>query len=153
MKLGDPLPSFDGAEWLEGVAARPRAGTPALVHFWSTGCPLCHEGADEVHAWRAAHGESVLDVIAVYAMRPDATTIDADAVRRDARALMRIAWPCAVDRDRRLENAFACPYAPGYFIFDDRGRLRHRQMGNESLAAIGALLDRLTVQASPTREA
>jgi thiol-disulfide isomerase/thioredoxin len=153
MNLGDRLPSFEGVEWLDGIAPALRAGAPALVHFWSTGCPLCHEGAGDVSTWRAKHGPDVLDVIAVYAMRPDATTIDVDSARRDARSIMRIAWPCAIDRERTLERVFSCPYSPGYFIFDAGGVLRHRQMGNDRLDRIAELLDRFVVKASSASEA
>ena len=153
MDLGDRLPSFEGVEWLDGFAPALRDGIPTLVHFWSTGCPLCHEAAVDVIAWRAKHSPDVLDVIAVYAMRPDATTIDAVAARRDARSLMRIAWPCAIDRGRELERAFSCQYSPGYFIFDGDGVLRHRQVGNDRLDRIGELLGRLVVKASSASEA
>ena len=154
MRLGDKVPSFDErVEWLDGVDARPRAVIPLLVHFWSTGCPLCHEGARDVATWRAKYGSDALDVVAVYAMRPDASTVDIDAVRRDARSLMRIAWPCAVDRDRALERAFSCPYSPGYFVFDRAGVLRHRQVGNDRLERIGEILDSLVVKASSESEA
>lgn len=153
MTLGDRLPPFEGVEWLDGVKLDLPPDRPLLVHFWSSGCPLCHEGAQDVAGWHAKHGSDALDVVAVYAMRPDASEVDVDAVRRDARSVMRIEWPCAIDRDRSLERAFACPYAPGYFIFDAAGVLRHRQMGNDALERVGALIDRLTVKASPGRGA
>lgn len=150
MDLGDKLSSFDGVDWLDGIAPT-RDAIPTLVHFWSTGCPLCHEGATFLSVQRTRH-RSALDLIAVYAMRPNASTIDVDAVRRDARSLMHIDYPCAVDRGRALERAFACPFSPGYFIFDRNGELRHRQTGNDGLDRIGALLDRLVVKASPGPE-
>ena len=147
MNLGDTSPPFDDhVEWLYPLEP-PHAGRPLLVHFWSTGCPLCHEGADLVNQWRSRHAKA-LDVIAVFAPRPEATSFDLETVRRDARDLMHIDHPCAVDRHRELQSAFECPFAPGYFVFDADGKLRHRQMGNDALAGVGALIDRLTVKAS-----
>ena len=151
MNLGDTLPAFDdGVEWLDGIAAQPRTGRPLLVHFWSTGCPLCHEGADLVNGWRSTHGAEALDVIAVFAPRPESTSVDLEVVRRDARESMRLRHPCAIDRQRTLQSVFDCPFSPGYFIFDGDGMLRHRQMGNDALATVGAVLDRLIVKASST---
>lgn len=148
MKLGDALPSFsEHVEWLDEIEPRRHTDRPLLVHFWSTGCPLCHEGTDLVNEWRSKHANT-LDVIAVFAPRPESTSLDMAGVRRDARDLMHIAHPCIVDRHRELQTLFECPFAPGYFIFDAHGKLRHRQMGNDGLANIGALVDRLTVKAS-----
>lgn len=149
MKLGDNRPALDDrVEWLDGIEHAPNAGRPLLVHFWSTGCPLCHDGAALVGEWRASHGPDALDVVAIFSPRPEATSIDLDAIRRDARDVMRIEHPCIVDRRRELGTLFDCPYSPGYFVFDGDGKLRHRQLGNDALASIGALLDRLVVKAS-----
>ena len=149
MRLGDALPAFDDrVEWLDRIAPRRHIGRATLVHFWSMGCPLCHEGAEFVNAWRSKHGRT-LDVIAIFAPRPETTSFDSQAVRRDARALMHIDHPCAIDTHRDLQTTFECPFAPGYFVFDGDGKLRHRQIGNDSLASLGALIDRLVVKASP----
>jgi len=63
---------------------------------------------------------------------------------------MRLRHPCAIDRQRTLQSVFDCPFSPGYFVFDGDGKLRHRQMGNDALATVGAVLDRLIVKASST---
>ncbi|HET9341412.1 MAG TPA: TlpA disulfide reductase family protein [Candidatus Eremiobacteraceae bacterium] len=149
MKLGDSAPAFDDrVEWLDGAKAAPRIGLPLLVHFWSHGCPLCHDGAELVNEWRAKLGVEVLDMIAVFSPRPESTSVDVAAVQRDALELMQMNHPCAIDRRGELRAIFECPFSPGYFVFDRDGKLRHRQMGNNALASVGALLDRLTVKAS-----
>ena len=149
MKLGDKIPTFgDRVEWLDWIKAEPRTGRAMLVHFWSHGCPLCHDGAELVNEWRSSYGDDALDIIAVFSPRPESTSVDVEAVRRDARDLMRISHPCAIDRRSELRALFECPFSPGYFVFDGEGRLHHRQMGNGALASVGALLDRLTVKAS-----
>ena len=154
MKLGDNVPAFDDhIEWIDGVKHQPHPGRPLLVHFWSTGCPLCHEGAARIGRWRSKHGADALDVIAVFSPRPESPLVDVDVVRRDARESMMLEGPCAIDRNRELQSVFDCPFAPGYFVFDRDGKLRHRQMGNDALANIGALLDRLAVKASSSEEA
>lgn len=149
MKLGDSAPAFDDRiEWLDSIAAVPRVGRPLLVHFWSHGCPLCHDGAELVNEWRSKHGAEELVTIAVFSPRPESTSVDVEAVRHDARTLMQIRYPCAIDRLGELRETFECPFSPGYFVFDSDLKLRHRQMGNDALASVGLLLDRLTVKAS-----
>ena len=149
MKLGDKAPAFDHrVEWLDGIKAEPRVGRPLLVHFWSDGCPLCHDGAELVNEWRSKYSKDALDTIAVFSPRSESAQLDVEAVRRDARKLMRISYPCAIDRRGELRTIFECPFSPGYFVFDRDGKLRHRQMGNDALASVGVLLDRLTVKAS-----
>ena len=153
MRLGDEAPALDdGVEWLDRIKPHVHARRPSLIHFWSTGCPLCHEGARLVNQLRTVHRDN-LDVIAVFAPRPEATSVDIEAVRRDAQDMMRLNHPCVVDRHRELQTAFECPYAPGYFIFDRDGKLRHRQMGNASLESLIPLIDRLVVKASHSPEA
>lgn len=154
MKLGDSAPAFDDRlEWLDGIKAEPLVGRPLLVHFWSDGCPLCHDGAELVNEWRSKYGNDALDMIAVFSPRPESVALDVAAVRRDARDRMRFKHPCAIDRRGELRQIFECPFSPGYFVFDGDGKLRHRQMGNDALASVGILLDRLTVKASSSSEA
>jgi hypothetical protein len=109
---------------------------------------LCHDGVEMINEWRSKHGDEALDMIAVFTPRPESTSLDVETVRRDARELMRIHHPCAIDRRGELRAIFECPYSPGYFVFDAEGKLRHRQIGNDALASVGMLLDRLAVKAS-----
>jgi len=153
MKLGDPLPSFDGATGWIGPEPTPpseMSGTPVLVQFWSTRCPLCHEGARAIARWRERF--PYLAVVAVYQVRPD-ETLDAAVVDRDARTSMNIGYPCAIDGAGVLVGRFDSAFAPGYYVFDAEHRLRHRQMGNEGLDVVESLLERFFVKASPKREA
>ena len=151
MKLGDPLPRLDGAtHWLNGgdaavtqVVADFRA--PLLVHFWSTACPLCHEGVQSIASWRApAHGR--LAVLAVYQIK-DEETVDLARVTTEA-ARMGIEYPCAIDEAGTLAERFDSEFAPGYYLFDRDRVLRHRQMGSAGLDRVGALIERLSVKAS-----
>ena len=148
MKLGDALPSFDDvANWLGVRPDRVVAdGRPLLVHFWSTRCPLCHEGAESISRWRLRFAPQGLATIAVY--QPRATeTIDLAGVERDARSAMHIKYPCAVDASGVLAARFNSEYPPGYYLFDRNGELRHRQMGNAKLHRLEALIERLLIKA------
>jgi|SRR5579863_7134901 len=159
MLLGDALPLFDpGVRWLDDRRPAVATGVPVLVHFWSTGCPLCHEGAAHIAAWRSRFGSS-LTTVAIFQLRsgvagPDGvSTVTEDVMRPQARGVVAPGEACAIDVDRRLEKRFENPFAPGYFVFDERHRLRHRQMGNDGISDVESLLERLVVQASRGGEA
>jgi len=126
------------------------AGHPVLVHFWSTGCPLCHEGARDIARWRERYPSLV--IVAAFQPRED-EPFDPAAVERDASESMGIGYPCAIDTQGVLARRFDSAYPPGYYVFDDEHRLRHRQMGNARLDVVEALLERLAVKASPERGA
>jgi hypothetical protein len=148
MKLGYVLPTFDdGVDWLDAKPSPADAqDAVTLVHFWSSRCPLCHEGAHEIARWRRRFGDR-LRVIAFYQPRPDESASAAD-VRHDARDHMAIDYPCAFDESGEVARRFDSEFAPSYFLFDRSGRLRHRQMGNAELASVAALIERLSVKAS-----
>jgi len=152
MRLSDPLPTFDGASgWLGAKPVpSPSPTSPLLVHFWSTRCPLCHEGPHSIARWRVRFPG--LTVVAVYQMRAD-ETLDAAVVERDARESMAIDYPCAVDGSGVLARRFDSAFAPSYYVFDAEHRLRHRQMGNAHLEVIETILERFLVKASHEREA
>jgi thiol-disulfide isomerase/thioredoxin len=144
MNLGDRLPSFDGATaWFNSQPSTgDLAGHVVLVHFWSGGCPLCHEAVVDIDRWRACFAARGLITLSVYQPRPN-ETIDIACAERDARTLMRIGYPCAVDGTGELASRFDSIYAPGYYVFDRANALRHRQMGNGRLDGIDELLGRL----------
>jgi thiol-disulfide isomerase/thioredoxin len=135
-------PLLGATHWLwKKPADSDLAGRPVLVHFWSSGCPLCHEGMATIARWRTSFEARGLITVAVYQPRSDGV-VDEKRVRDEAASMMRIGYACALDGDRRLEAAFKNPFSPGYYFFDARHRLRHRQMGNEGLGRLEELLDR-----------
>jgi len=112
-----------------------------LVHFWSTGCPLCHEAVGIIDRWRDRFGERGLALIAVCQPKVN-EAFDVRLARREAREEMRIDHPCALDVDGALARAFGSEFAPSYFVFDGTRVLRHRQTGNARLTAVEECLDR-----------
>lgn len=148
MKLGDHLPSLaDATAWLNGP---PKPGelsdAPVLLHFWSSDCPLCHEGAHAIARWRLRFAGSGLVTIAIYQLRPD-QILDASAAEFEARELMHLDHPCALDGSGAIARRFDSTYPPGYYLFDRSHELRHRQMGNAELERLEAIIDRLAVKA------
>jgi AhpC/TSA family protein len=154
MKLGDRLPSLEGAStWLNGTPDVSLInGHPLLVHFWSRGCPLCHEGVRELEKMRRRFSSRGLVSLAAFQPRPD-EQFDAAAAERDARELMNIDYSCALDASGTLARRFESVFAPGYYLFDPEHRLRHRQMGNAHLERIEELIERILVKAYHPNEA
>src|SRR4029077_3995431 len=120
--------------------------------FWSRSCPLCHEGITELEKLRVRFSSLGLLILAVFQLRPD-ETFDAAAAERDARELMHLDYPCALDASGVLARRFESTYAPGYYLFDREHRLRHRQMGNAHLSRLEGLVERTLVKASHPNEA
>jgi Redoxin len=141
MKIGDALPDLSALDirWLDGLTPPDLAGRAVLIHCWSSGCALCHEGVADIRRWRERYERLGLTVVAVWQPR-NGETVDIDDVSRDARTSMRIDYSCAIDAGGSLVARFGNTYAPGYFVFDRAHALRHRQMGNGGFDRIDELL-------------
>lgn len=143
LKIGDPIPPFDiGTRWVGDASCDASASDrPVLVHFWTTGCPLCHEGARTIARLRKRFAATGLIAIAVFQPRLEEQP-ELARVENDARSLMGIDYPCAFDVDRALERAFGSEYTPTYWFFDFDAvhRLRHRHMGNAGFAMLETVM-------------
>ena len=111
-----------------------------LVHFFSSGCPLCREGMPAVRRLRATFGGDSLAVVGAFQPRPDANATVAEA-ERECDELACSAHACALDIDGVLAARFGNQWAPAYYVFDRGHRLRHYQMGNWNLDAIAAIIE------------
>jgi thiol-disulfide isomerase/thioredoxin len=141
-QLNSSLPSLDGvAHWRNAPAPREGelAGKPVLVHFFSSGCPLCHEGMPAVRRLHTAYSPTGLVVVGAYQPRQDTVTSLADA-ERECDLHVGPAHPCAMDVDGILATRFGNEWPPAYYIYDRGHRLRHYQMGNWNLEALGAII-------------
>jgi thiol-disulfide isomerase/thioredoxin len=141
-RINSPLPSLDGvAAWR---SARPSAGelagNPVLVHFFSSGCALCHDGMPLVAEWRAHFAPRGLVVIAVYQPRSDIESTLAD-IGRECAAIVGSAHACAVDIRGVLAARFGNEWPPAYYVYDRSHRLRHFQMGNWHIERMAAVIE------------
>jgi hypothetical protein len=147
MRIGTPLPSFEGAtEWISGSAAEATEATkgqPTLVHFWSVSCGMCKENLPRVAEWREGKRAQGLRVIGVHMPRYEADT-DVQTVR-DAVATYNINEPVAVDNDHKLKDAFLNDkgYVPAYYLFNAAGELKAFAAGEHGLDMVKSALDRI----------
>jgi thiol-disulfide isomerase/thioredoxin len=142
--LGSLLPSFDGVpRWPVGGAPAENdlAGKAALVHFFSSGCPLCTEGMPVVHRVREAFAPSDLVVIGVFQPRNEHKATEADA-ENVVDNVVHGAHRCALDLEGVLTARFGHQWAPSYYVFDRAHRLRHFQEGNWNLDALHEIIQR-----------
>lgn len=143
-ELGSLLPSFDGVpRWRGGEKPSDAelAGKAVLVHFFSSGCPLCSEGMPVVHRLREAFGASGLIVVGAYQPRPDSTATEAEAEATCDR-IVHGGHRCASDAGGVLATRFGHRFAPAYYVFDRAHRLRHFQEGNWNLDALEDVIER-----------
>lgn len=142
-KLGSLLPSLDGVPRWRGAAPIEvdLADKPVLVHFFSSGCPLCSEGMQAVHRVREAFETMGLVVIGTYQARPDTNATDAEA-DQICDQLVRGAHRCAADSGGVLAARFGHRWAPAYYVYDRIHRLRHFQEGNWKLDALDEIIKR-----------
>jgi thiol-disulfide isomerase/thioredoxin len=140
--LNSPLPSFDGvSHWRNGPAPTKiqLAGKPVLLHFFSSGCPLCHEGMPVVRRIHAAYASRGLIVIGAYQPRQNVKASLADA-ERECDLHIGPTHACALDADGTLAERFGNEWSPAYCVYDRSNRLRHYQMGNWNLKALDAII-------------
>ena len=156
MRLGTPLPSFDGAtEWIRGSAQEVEAeakGHLTLVHFWAVSCGICKDNMPRVQELRDSLKERGLRVIAVHMPRYEADT-DMQAVR-EAIEKFNITELCAVDNEHKLKEVFQNEHGwvPAYYLFNAEGQLKGFAAGEKGLDMIVPTVNRL-VQASQAQEA
>lgn len=113
LKVGSPLPSFDGATlWLNGIACREDlVGAPVLVQFWAMSCPICKMNMPRVHEWKRQYASMGVQFISVHMPRMPADT-DEEKVRTEAQEL-GVTEPCAIDNKHAIGDRWACPELSG----------------------------------------
>jgi len=147
MKLGDPVPGFEGAtEWLQGSrdeAEELSGNGPLLVHFWSVGCGICKEKMPFLQDLLAKYGPGGLSAVAVHMPRYESET-EVDGVRAMA-VEIGIAEICAIDNLHRLRNAFQNEqgWVPVYYLFDGEGRLKTRAAGEFGVGIVKSALEKM----------
>jgi hypothetical protein len=83
-QLSSSLPSFDGvSHWRNGPVPTEAglAGKPVLVHFFSSGCPLCRDGMPVIRRLYSTYSAAGLMVVGAFQPRQDVKASLADAER------------------------------------------------------------------------
>ena len=102
----------------EGGHSSGAAGTPTLVAFWATWCPVCAAEEDNIVAVAKDHR-----VISVAMQSGDAATVVKHLQQRG------IALPALVDADGRHAANWRVRGVPTHFVVDGAGNIRFRVVG------------------------
>lgn len=153
MRIGTPMPSFEGAtEWLNSSAeevSKDAAGHPVLVHFWSVSCGMCKDNLPRVAEWRDKYRDAGLRLVAIHMPRyPEDTNVDSV---REAVATYEISDALAVDNEHSLRDAFQNEkgYVPAYYLFDEQHKLKSFAAGEFGVKVIEPALERLLAMTTP----
>ncbi|WP_280768550.1 TlpA disulfide reductase family protein [Salipaludibacillus daqingensis] len=143
MKLREEMPELTGAtKWLNGELSKDElvGDKPTLIHFWSVSCGLCKDAMPDVNEFRDEY-EDELNVMAVHMPRSekdlDMSVIQATAQGHD------ITQPIFVDSEHKLTDAFENQYVPAYYVFDEKGQLRHFQAGGGGMKMLRKRVNRV----------
>jgi thiol-disulfide isomerase/thioredoxin len=144
LRIGTDMPELTGAtEWVGPEVKREElAGSPTLVHFWSTSCYICKNNLPTLRKWEETYGPKGLKVVAVHMPRSEAE-LGVEKVKA-AIAEYGITDPCAIDNEHEIGDRFqTAGLWPHYFLFDADGKMRSRAAGDAGLKMIEASLKRL----------
>lgn len=145
MKIGDSLPSFEGAtDWFNGLREEAEEfvkGKPTLVYFWATSCGICKENMPKLAELKEKY--SGLKTVSVHMPRYEA---DTDLAKVKAAIEEHcVTDVCAVDNKHLLKKAFLNEqgWVPVYYLFDAEGKLKSRAAGEFGIGVITNALEKM----------
>jgi thiol-disulfide isomerase/thioredoxin len=124
-------------------------GRAVLVHFFSSDCPLCDEGAHRIARWIDEFEPIGLVVVGAFQPRREAESTRAMALAECERHCRIARHPCAADAAGELSQRFGNEWWPAYFVYDTAHRLRHYQMGNEAMHRLESVLRECALSVAP----
>ncbi len=143
------LPPLHAARWVNSslLGAEALRGKVVLVDFWEYTCVNWIRTSPYVKAWNSLYAPFGLIVIGVHAPEfefgKDASNIDR-GIRDHG-----LTYPIAIDNNFVIWRAFGNNAWPAKYLFDDRGRLVRRWIGEGSYDEIEREIRRLLVAAHP----
>ncbi len=114
-----PAPDFTGV-LLDGtgVTLSELRGSPLLLHFWATWCPICGLQQGSIDAIAKDH--TVLTV---------AIDADSPAAIESWMARQGVSYPVVHDPEYRLAGQYGIRGVPASFILDSAGNIRFAESG------------------------
>jgi thiol-disulfide isomerase/thioredoxin len=143
------LPSIKAERWVNSPPLTPEAlrGKVVLVDFWEYTCVNWIRTAPYVRAWHRDYASLGLVVVGVHAPEFEfgKRTDNIDRGIRDH----GLTYPIAIDNGFVVWRALGNDAWPAKYLFDDRGRLVRRWVGEGSYDEIEREIRRLLVAAQP----
>jgi len=146
------LPSLNATRWVNPapLTAEALRGRIVLVDFWEYTCVNWIRTAPYVKAWSHEYGPLGLVVVGVHAPEFDFGK-RAENIDRGIRD-HGLTYPIAIDNDFVIWRAFGNDAWPAKYLFDARGRLVRRWIGEGSYDEIEREIRRVLVEAHPGLE-
>jgi len=143
------LPSLKAERWVNSppLAAEALRGKVVLVDFWEYTCVNWIRTSAYVKAWNRDYATLGLVVIGVHAPEFEFGK-RAENIDRGIRD-HGLTYPIAIDNDFAIWRAFGNDAWPAKYLFDNRGRLVRRWVGEGSYDDIEREIRRLLVGAQP----
>jgi thiol-disulfide isomerase/thioredoxin len=143
------LPSLKAERWVNSasITAETLRGKVVLVDFWEYTCVNWIRTAPYVKAWNRDYAPLGLVVIGVHAPEFEFGK-RAENIDRGIRD-HGLPYPIAIDNDFAVWRAFGNDAWPAKYLFDSRGRLVRRWVGEGSYDEIEGEIRRLLVAAQP----
>jgi thiol-disulfide isomerase/thioredoxin len=143
------MPAFTVERWVNSTPLTPEMlrGKVVLVDFWEYTCVNWIRTAPYVKAWHRDYADRGLVVVGVHAPEFEFGK-RAEHIDRGIRD-HRLTYPIGLDNDFETWQAFGNDAWPAKYLFDARGRLVKRWVGEGSYRDIEVEIRRLLVAASP----
>jgi thiol-disulfide isomerase/thioredoxin len=143
------LPSLRAQRWVNSppLTAETLRGKVVLVDFWEYTCVNWIRTAPYIKAWNRDYAPLGLVVIGVHAPEFEfgKSAANIDRGIRDH----GLTYPIAIDNDFTIWRAFGNDAWPAKYLFDNRGRLVRRWVGEGSYDEIEGEIRRLLTAAQP----
>jgi thiol-disulfide isomerase/thioredoxin len=143
------IPALDAVRWVNSAPLNGQSlrGKVVLVDFWEYTCVNWIRTSPYVKAWDREYAKSGLVVIGVHAPEfefgKDAANIDRGIGDHG------LTYPIALDNDFAIWQAFGNDAWPAKYLFDARGKLVRRWVGEGNYAQIESEIRRLLLEAQP----
>jgi len=143
------MPPLNASRWVNSapLTAETMRGRVVLVDFWEYTCVNWIRTAPYIKAWHRDYAKFGLTVVGVHAPEFEFGK-RAENIDRGIRD-HGLAYPIAIDNDFTIWRAFGNDAWPAEYLFDDRGRLVKRWIGEGSYDEIEVEIRRLLVAAQP----
>lgn len=141
LRLRTELPSLEGiTEWVNSeVSKEELVGKPVLVHFWSISCGMCKESLPEVSKLKEQY--PTLQLVGIHMPRSEKDT-DIPAVKKTIEQY-ELKHPQGIDNLHQVVDRFENEFVPAFYLFDEKGQLRHRSAGEKALSVLKNPLERV----------
>ena len=124
LKLGDPAPALQLAEWLQGgpiTLAEGKGSKVYVVEFWATWCPPCRVTIPHLTELYKKYKDQGLEVVSKTEEEPE--YIKTFLIEQGD----KMAYPVAIDRDQLTTVAYMLGVnvntIPHAFVIDSNGKL------------------------------